>query len=160
MKKIEFLQRLVEAKKRKPQPIKVKLDFDSNEDGTPDSYTQHSKHSNKQQSNVIPDFYSQNFNDEGTNERPLHTYNKEGDKFKKTKHTGDNHLTYGKDFEVADEHKPKVGHVKWSGDDHMFTGDSNIEETIKEISTKLLEAESFRSNKKYLLEKEFLTNEK
>tara|TARA_B100001094_G_C18121175_1_gene766941 strand:- start:684 stop:1163 length:480 start_codon:yes stop_codon:yes gene_type:complete len=156
MKKGEILKRISEDKKRKPQPIKVKLDFDMNQDGAPDSYTKASKHSNKSQSTVTPDFYSQNFNDEGTNVRPLHTFNKEGDKFKKSKHTGDNHLTYGKDFEVADEHKPKVGHVKWSGDDHLFTDGGSVETTIKEVATKILEEESFKSNKKYLLEKQYL----
>tara|TARA_R110000765_G_scaffold369313_1_gene459525 strand:- start:721 stop:1188 length:468 start_codon:yes stop_codon:yes gene_type:complete len=155
MKKKDLLKRIGEGKKRKPQPIKLKLDFDKNQDGSPDSYTQVSKHSNKSQSNETPDFYSQNFNDEGTNVRPLHL-NTKGEKFKKNKHTGDDHLTHGNDFEVADEVKPKVGHVDWSGDDHIFTVKDEIVDTIKEISTKILQEEIFSANKKYLLEKEYL----
>jgi len=154
MKKRQIINQIRESKKRKPEPIKLKLDFDMNQDGAPDSYTKTSKHSNKTQSNEVPDFYSQNFNDEGTNERPLHTYNKEGKKFKKNKHSGDDHLTYGKDFEVADEHKPKVGHVKWSGDDHLFSDSGEITNTISEVSLKILKEEVFRENKKYLLKKE------
>ena len=155
MKKKQLLQRITEKTKRKPKPIKLKLDFDKNEDGKPDSYKKNKNYSNKEQSNETPDFYSQNFNDEGTNIRPLHV-NTKGEKFKKNKHTGDDHLTYGKDFEVADEVKPKVGHVDWSGDDHIFTEKDKIVNTIKEISTKILQEEIFWANKKYLLEKEHL----
>tara|TARA_R110002074_G_scaffold10619_3_gene40091 strand:+ start:1288 stop:1803 length:516 start_codon:yes stop_codon:yes gene_type:complete len=169
MNKKDIVKKILEAKKRKPQPIKLKLDFDMNQDGAPDSYTQTSKHSNKEQSNETPDFYSQNFNDEGTNVRPLHTPNKDGKKFKKSKNTGDNHLTYGKDFEVADEHKPKVGHVDWSGDDHMFDtikevsarlvneetyNDETISSVIKKVSLEILKEEVVNENKKYLLKKE------
>ena len=132
MNKRDIVKKISEAKKRKPQPIKLKLDFDMNQDGAPDSYTQASK-------------------------------------FKKSKDTGDNHLTYGKDFEVADEHKPKVGHVEWSGDDHMFDtikevsarlvseetyNDETISSVIKKVSLEILKEEVVSENKKYLLKKE------
>ena len=145
MKKKQLLQRITEKAKRKAQPVKVKLDFDKNQDGAPDIYTSDSEHSNKEQSNKTPDFYSQNFNDEGTNVRPLHK-NTKGEKFKKNKHTGDNHLSKGNDFKVSEKDKPKVGHSDWSGDDHLF-------EIIDEISTKILYEGAFRQNKKYLLKK-------
>jgi len=145
MKKKQLLQRITEKKNRKPQPIKLKLDFDKNEDGKPDYYTSDSEHSNKEQSNETPDFYSNNFNDEGTNVRPLHK-NTKGEKFKKNKHTGDNHLTKGNDFKVKDSAKPKVGNGNWSGDDHIF-------EIVDEISSQILYEEAFRKNKRYLLKK-------
>jgi|TARA_R110002126_G_scaffold141279_1_gene286200 hypothetical protein len=163
------MKKILEARKRKAQPIKLKLDFDMNQDGAPDSYTEKSKHSNKKQSNETPDFYSQNFNDEGTNVRPLHTPNKDGKKFKKSKATGDNHLTYGNDFEVADDRKPKVGHVGWSGDDHLFDTIEEVssrlvnEETynnetifsvVRKVSLEILKEEVVNENKKYLLKKE------
>jgi len=145
MKKKQLLQRITEKAKRKVQPVKVKLDFDKNQDGAPDYYTSDSEHSNKEQSNETPDFYSQNFNDEGTNVRPLHK-NTKGEKFKKNKHTGDNHLSKGNDFKVSSKDKPKVGYGDWSGDDHIF-------EIINEISTKILYEGALKQNKKYLLKK-------
>ena len=141
MKKKDLINRINEDK-RKPQPIKVKLDFDKDEDGKPDSYDSNSKHSNKSDSNEIPDFYSLNFNDEGTNVRPLHK-NTDGKKTKKNKHSGDNHIHTGNDFTVSDENKPKVGHDNWSGDDHLF-------EVIEEISSKILLEDALKVNKKYL----------
>ena len=135
MKKKQLLQRITEKAKRKVQPIKVKLDFDKNQDGTPDLYTSDSEHSNKEQSNETPDFYSQNFNDEETNVRPLHKNTKE-----------DNHLDKGNDFKVPTKNKPKVGYDDWSGDDHIF-------EIINEISTKILYEGALKQNKKYLLKK-------
>ena len=168
MRKIDVVKTILDEKKRKPQPVKLKLDFDMNQDGAPDSYTETSKYSNKEQSNVTPDFYSQNFNDEGTNVRPLHTPNKDGKKFKKNKQTGDDHLTQGHDFEVPEERKPKVGYTDWSGDDHLFTvikevssrlvneetyNNETISSVVKKVSLKILREEVVSENKKYLLKK-------
>ena len=63
MKKKDLLRRLREGKKRKPEPIKVKLDFDVDQDGAPDHYKTGNKHTNKQ-NNKTPGFFSYNFNDE------------------------------------------------------------------------------------------------
>jgi len=143
MKKRDLLKKLYEKKSREPEPIKIKLDFDRDEDGTPDSYTTTKKHSSKEESNATPEFYSMNFNDEGTNVRPLHK-NSSGQKFKKNKHTGDNHLNKGHKF--TNNSKNSVGHKNWSGDDHMF-------EIVKEVASKLLLDEAVRQNNKYLLRK-------
>ena len=145
MKKKDLLKKLHEKTKRKAQPIKLKLDFDRNQDGAPDVYKSDSEHSDKKQSNKTPDFYSQNFNDEGTNVRPLHK-NKDGKRFKTNKHTGDDHIHKGNDFEVDDKNKPSVGNNSWTGDDHLF-------EVIDEISTKILYEHAVKQNKKYLLKK-------
>tara|TARA_R110000787_G_scaffold45844_1_gene111720 strand:- start:1134 stop:1577 length:444 start_codon:yes stop_codon:yes gene_type:complete len=145
MKKKDLLQRITEKTKLKPKPIKVKLDFDKDQDGSPDSYTSESEYSNKGQSNETPDFYSNNFNDEGTNVRPLHK-NTKGQKFKSNKHTGDDHLSKGNNFKVIEKNKPKVGNTEWSGDDHIF-------EVVEEVSSKILYEEAFKKNKKYLLKK-------
>jgi len=141
MKKKQLLQRITEKAKRKAQPVKVKLDFDKNQDGAPDLYTSDSEHSNKEQSNETPDFYSQNFNDEGTNVRPLH----KSKDYSKNSKTGDDHLEIGNKFKKSS--KKSVGHDSWSGDDHIF-------EIIDEISSKILVEGALKQNKKYLLKKE------
>ena len=142
MKKKDLLRRLREGKKLKPEPIKVKLDFDVDQDGAPDHYKTGNKHTNKQ-NNKTPDFFSHNFNDEKTNVRPLHKPEK---KYKSNSKSGDDHLTVGANFEVEESELPSVGHSKWSGDDHIF-------EIIDEISSKILVEKAFRKNKKYLLKK-------
>ena len=142
MKKKRLLQRITEKAKRKAEPIKVKLDFDVDQDGSPDHYKTGNKHTNKQ-NNKTPDFYSYNFNDEGTNERPLHKSEK---KYKNNQESGDDHLSIGADFEVEDSELPSVGHSEWSGDDHIF-------EIIDEVSSKILVEGELRQNKKYLLRK-------
>jgi len=142
MKKKDLIKRVQEGKKRKPEPIKVKLDFDVNQDGEPDHYKSGNKHSNEQNYET-PEFYSYNFNDEGTNIRPLHEPEK---KYKKNSNSGDDHLSKGADFEIEDSELPGVGHSKWSGDDHMF-------EIVDEISTRILTERAFSQNKKYLLKK-------
>jgi len=144
MKKKDLLKKLYEKKERKPQPIKIKLDFDRDEDGAPDSYSTTKKHSSKEESNATPGFYSQNFNDEGTNVRPLHK-NTDGEKFKKNKHSGDNHLSKGHNF--TDNSKRSVGHKNWSGDDHIF-------EIVNEVSSRILLDEAVKQNNKYLLKKD------
>jgi len=142
MKKKDLLKKLHEKTKRKPNTIKVKLDFDVDQDGSPDHYETGNKHSNKD-THVKTDFYSDNFNDEGTNVRPLHHPEK---KYDSNKHSGDDHLAHGNDFEIEDDKKPTVGHDDWSGDDHMF-------EIINEISSRILVEGAFKQNKKYLLRK-------
>jgi len=141
MKKRDILKKLQEKKSRKPQPIKLKLDFDKNEDGKPDSYEKNKDYSNKEQSNETPDFYSQNFNDEGTNVRPLH----KSKDYSKNSKSGDDHLEMGNNFKKNS--KKSVGHDAWSGDDHIF-------EIIDEISSKILIEGAVKRNKKYLLKKE------
>ena len=141
MKKKQLLQRITEKAKRKPKPIKLKLDFDKNEDGKPDSYEKNKNYSNKEQSNETPDFYSQNFNDEETNVRPLH----KSKDYSKNSKSGDDHLEMGNNFKQNS--KKSVGHDSWSGDDHIF-------EIINEISSKILIEGALKQNKKYLLKKE------
>jgi len=142
MKKKDLLKRLREDKKRKPSPIKVKLDFDLDQNGEPDHYTTGNKYSNKQ-TTELPDFFSNNFNDEVTNVRPLHKSDK---KYKSNKESGDDHLSVGTDFEVDEDNLPVVGYDDWTGDDHLF-------EIIDEISTKILVEGALKQNKKYLLKK-------
>lgn len=142
MKKKDLLKRLSEKAKRKPNTIKVKLDFDVDQDGAPDHYKTGNKHSN-QDTHVKSDFYSDNFNDEGTNVRPLHHPEK---KYGKNKHSGDDHLSHGNEFKVSKDNLPTVGHDNWSGDDHMF-------EIIDEISSRILLEGAVKQNKKYLLKK-------
>tara|TARA_R110000744_G_scaffold161184_2_gene277676 strand:- start:258 stop:686 length:429 start_codon:yes stop_codon:yes gene_type:complete len=141
MKKKDLLKKLQEKNSRNPQPIKLKLDFDKNEDGEPDSYEKNKDYSNKEQSNETPDFYSQNFNDEGTNVRPLH----KSKNYSKNSKTGDDHLEIGNNF--TNSSKKSVGHDSWSGDDHVF-------EIIDEISSRILVEGAVKQNKKYLLKKE------
>ena len=142
MKKKDLLKKIHEKKKRKPKDIKVKLDFDVDQDGAPDHYKTGNKHSNKQ-THIKPDFYSQDFNDEGTNVRPLHHPEK---KYGDNKHSGDDHLVHGNDFRVDKEDLPSVGHDDWSGDDHLF-------EIIDEVSSKILIEGAVKRNKKYLLKR-------
>ena len=52
MKKKDLLKKLQEKKSRNPQPIKLKLDFDKNEDGEPDSYEKNKDYSNKELHNL------------------------------------------------------------------------------------------------------------
>ena len=54
MKKRDILKKLQEKKSRKPQPIKLKLDFDKNEDGKPDSYEKNKDYSNKEKIETPP----------------------------------------------------------------------------------------------------------